>query len=53
MSSDVEQEYFSDGISEELMNMLTKIPELHVTSRWSSFSYKGKVDAANRAGAGD
>jgi len=38
MSSDMEQEYFSDGISEELMNMLTKIPELQVTSRWSPFS---------------
>jgi TolB-like protein/DNA-binding winged helix-turn-helix (wHTH) protein/Tfp pilus assembly protein PilF len=42
ISSDVEQEYFSDGISEELINLLTKIPDLHVTSRWSAFSYKGK-----------
>jgi len=42
MSSDVEQEYFSDGISEELLNLLTKIPELRVIARTSSFSYKGK-----------
>ena len=42
MSSDEEQEYFSDGISEELLNLLSKIPELRVTARTSSFSYKGK-----------
>ena len=42
MSSDDEQEYFSDGLSEELLNLLAKIPELQVTSRSSAFSYKGK-----------
>lgn len=42
MSSDPEQEYFSDGISEELLNLLAKIPELRVISRSSSFTYKGK-----------
>ncbi len=42
MSSDSEQEYFSDGISEEILNVLSKIPNLHVTSRSSSFSFKGK-----------
>ena len=42
MSSDVEQEYFSDGISEELLNLLAKIPELRVISRSSSFYFKGK-----------
>lgn len=42
MSSDAEQEYFSDGLSEELLNLLAKIPELRVTSRSSAFSYKGK-----------
>jgi TolB-like protein/Tfp pilus assembly protein PilF len=42
MSSDAEQEYFSDGLSEELLNLLTKIPQLRVTSRSSAFSYKGK-----------
>ena len=42
MSSDPEQEYFSDGISEELLNLLAKIPELRVISRSSAFSFKGK-----------
>lgn len=42
MSSNVDQEYFSDGISEELLNLLAKIPELRVISRSSAFSYKGK-----------
>jgi TolB-like protein/Flp pilus assembly protein TadD len=42
MSSDQEQEYFSDGLSEELLNLLAKIPELKVTSRSTSFFYKGK-----------
>jgi TolB-like protein/Tfp pilus assembly protein PilF len=42
MSSDPEQEYFSDGISEEVLNLLAKIPELRVTSRSSAFSFKGQ-----------
>ncbi len=42
MSSDKDQEYFSDGISEELLNLLAKIPQLQVTARTSSFSFKGK-----------
>jgi len=42
MSSDKEQEYFSDGISEELLNLLAKIPQLQVTARTSSFAFKGK-----------
>jgi adenylate cyclase len=42
MSSDEEQEYFSDGLSEELLNLLAKIPELRVIARTSSFAYKGK-----------
>jgi len=41
MSSDPEQEFFSDGISEELLNLLTKIPELRVAARTSAFSFKG------------
>ncbi len=45
MSSDKEQEYFSDGISEELLNLLAKIPQLQVTARTSSFSFKGKDTA--------
>ncbi len=42
MSADKDQEYLSDGLSEELLNLLAKIPELKVTSRTSAFSYKGK-----------
>src|SRR4026209_2203144 len=42
MSSDKSNEYFSDGISEELLNLLAKIPQLQVTARTSSFSFKGK-----------
>ncbi len=42
VSSDIEQEYFSDGISEDLLNLLAKIPELRVISRSSAFKYKGK-----------
>ncbi len=42
LSSDPEQEYFSDGLTEELLNLLARIPELQVTSRSSAFAYKGK-----------
>lgn len=42
MSSDPEQEYFSDGISEELLNLLAQIQDLRVISRSSAFSFKGK-----------
>jgi TolB-like protein/Tfp pilus assembly protein PilF len=42
MSSDPEQEFFSDGLSEELLNVLSRIPDLRVISRTSAFSYKGK-----------
>ncbi|MEH6585065.1 MAG: hypothetical protein V7720_00835 [Halioglobus sp.] len=42
MSNDPEQDYFSDGISEELLNALAKISELRVAARTSSFSFKGK-----------
>jgi TolB-like protein/lipoprotein NlpI len=42
MSQAKDQEYFSDGISEELLNLLAKIPQLHVAARTSSFSFKGK-----------
>src|SRR3954468_14684066 len=42
MSSGKDQEYFSDGISEELLNLLAKIPQLQVTARTSSFAFKGK-----------
>jgi TolB-like protein/DNA-binding winged helix-turn-helix (wHTH) protein/Tfp pilus assembly protein PilF len=42
MSDDPDNEYFSDGISEELLNLLTTIPELQVIARTSSFSFKEK-----------
>jgi len=42
MSTDAENEYFSDGITEELLNALTKVDGLQVTSRTSSFAFKGK-----------
>ncbi|HMH08917.1 MAG TPA: adenylate/guanylate cyclase domain-containing protein, partial [Terriglobales bacterium] len=42
MSEDKANDYFSDGISEELLNLLAKIPQLQVTARTSSFAFKGK-----------
>ncbi|MCP4439716.1 MAG: helix-turn-helix domain-containing protein [Aureispira sp.] len=42
MSSDVENEYFSDGMTEEIINALAKIKSLKVTSRTSSFFFKNK-----------
>lgn len=42
MSADVENEYFSDGITEEILNALAKVDKLLVTSRTSSFAFKGK-----------
>jgi TolB-like protein/tetratricopeptide (TPR) repeat protein len=42
MSEDTSNEYFSDGISEELLNLLAKIPELRVIGRTSSFQFKDK-----------
>jgi hypothetical protein len=42
MSGDPDNEYFSDGISEEILNVLAGTPELQVAARTSSFSFKGK-----------
>ncbi len=42
MSNDKEQEYLSDGLSEELLNLLAKVPRLKVIARTSSFAFKGK-----------
>ncbi|PTM10767.1 MAG: hypothetical protein DA407_02955 [Bacteroidetes bacterium] len=50
MSQDKDQEYFSDGISEEILNLLTKIPNLKVISRTSSFSFKNKEVTTNEIG---
>jgi adenylate cyclase len=42
MSPEGDQEYLSDGIAEELLNLLAQIPDLQVAARTSSFSFKGK-----------
>lgn len=42
MSDDSANEYFSDGVSEELLNLLAKIPDLRVIGRTSSFQFKGR-----------
>jgi len=42
MSDDPANEYFSDGISEELLNLLTRVSQLRVIARTSSFAFKGK-----------
>jgi TolB-like protein len=42
MSEDKGNEYFSDGISEELLNLLAKVPKLRVIARTSSFAFKGQ-----------
>lgn len=50
MSSDPENEYFSDGISEEILNALTKVEGLQVSARTSSFSFKGKNEDVRQIG---
>jgi TolB-like protein/Tfp pilus assembly protein PilF len=50
MSTDPENEYFSDGITEELLNALTKVDGLRVTSRTSSFAFKGKNEDVREIG---
>jgi TolB-like protein/Tfp pilus assembly protein PilF len=42
MSAGKDQEYFADGLSEELVNLLAKLPELRVIGRTSSFQFKGR-----------
>ena len=42
LSGDPDQEYFSDGMSEQLLDLLSRIPELRVISRTSAFAFKGK-----------
>jgi eukaryotic-like serine/threonine-protein kinase len=42
LSLEKDQEYFADGLAEELLNDLTKIPNLHVAARTSAFAFKGK-----------
>src|SRR5438552_5483745 len=50
LSDDKGSEYFSDGISEELLTILQKIPGLHVAARTSAFSFKGKNATAQEIG---
>jgi len=50
MSPQKDQEYFCDGMAEELINALTQIPELRVVSRTSSFQFKGKVEDVRAIG---
>ena len=50
MSGDPEQEYFCDGITEELINALTQIKDLRVIARTSSFAFKGKPDDIREIG---
>jgi TolB-like protein/Tfp pilus assembly protein PilF len=50
MSSDPEQEFFSDGITEEILNSLAGVKELKVAGRTSSFAFKGQNDDLRRIG---
>jgi non-specific serine/threonine protein kinase len=50
MSSDAENEYFSDGLAEELINVLSKVEGLRVASRTSAFAFKGKNEDIRRIG---
>jgi adenylate cyclase len=50
MSGDPEQEYFSDGITEEIITWLSKIPRLFVTARHSTFVFKDKVASIREVG---
>ena len=50
MSSDLENEYFTDGITEEILNSLVKFDDLKVTARTSSFVFKGKHEDVREIG---
>ncbi|HEU4697589.1 MAG TPA: protein kinase [Gemmatimonadales bacterium] len=50
MSADPENEYFTDGIAEEIINALTKIQALRVASRTSAFAFKGKNEDIGEIG---
>jgi adenylate cyclase len=50
MSDDKEQEYFSDGISEDIITELSRFRDLHVKARNSSFSYKGQAISVQEVG---
>jgi TolB-like protein len=50
LSGDAQQEYFSDGISDDLISDLSRVPKLFVIARTSSFSYKGKAEKVQTIG---
>ncbi len=50
MSADPENEYFADGITEEIINALSQFPDLHVVARTSAFAFKGKNEDLRRVG---
>jgi len=50
MSADADNEYFSDGITEELLNVLAKVEGLQVTARTSSFAFKGRNEDIKQIG---
>ena len=50
LSNDQEQEYFSDGITDELINVFSRVPSLKVVGRSSSFSFKGKNEDIRNIG---
>jgi TolB-like protein len=50
MSEKHDQEYFGDGMAEEILNLLVKIPDLKVIGRTSSFQFKGKLDDLRKVG---
>jgi TolB-like protein len=50
MSADAGNQFFADGISEELLNVLVRVPDLGVASRTSSFAYKGREVGAPQIG---
>jgi TolB-like protein len=51
LSADKENEYFSDGLAEEIINALTRLPGLRVIARTSSFSFRGKEIDVRQIGA--
>ena len=50
-SADPENEYFSDGLAEEILNALSRIEGLHVAARTSSFSFRGRTTDVAEIGA--
>jgi TolB-like protein/tetratricopeptide (TPR) repeat protein len=50
LSAEKNQEYFADGISEEILNVLSKVPELAVAGRTSSFAFKGRNEDLRQIG---